>query len=316
MLNINKKTSTEVVPLSLRAANDEKQNSAESSFWQKLSGRVSARQKIVFTRNLSAMLRVGLPLATALQALERQTPNRRLKKILAEAEKNITVGKTFSSTLKNHPKIFNEIFVSAVNSGEKNNELKNTFRQLSIFLEKENQLRLLKRQAIIYPLLTPLFNFFFRICLKLRARPGKLFSLVQKENLARLFLSLSTLLKTGVALVPALNITARFVKNSTYRRTLFSMAEEIKKGEKLSVSLQNYSGLFPPTVSQMIFVGENSGDLGGVVTELTDFYTEESRQELENFSRAAWKFLSLVIKTGLIVVLSLILITLVCLKFS
>ncbi len=73
---------------------------------------------IRMAKNLSAMLSAGLSLSRALSIIERQSGNKRLKKIVAELSESIKKGSSFHEALAGHSKVFPKIFVSMVRSGE------------------------------------------------------------------------------------------------------------------------------------------------------------------------------------------------------
>ena len=79
---------------------------------------VKLNEKIIFTKNLSGMLKAGLPLSRALQVLEKQTTNLYFKRVIDAVLENIDKGGTFSDGLAKFPKVFSPLFVSMVRSGE------------------------------------------------------------------------------------------------------------------------------------------------------------------------------------------------------
>ncbi|MDD5289725.1 MAG: type II secretion system F family protein [Patescibacteria group bacterium] len=249
-----KKQTVEIMPLIKRTVGGREPIPA------KIYGQVSLAQKIYLVQHLATMLKAELPLKKALAALEKQTPARALKKIIADVLKNLDAGKPLSGTLKNYPKIFDEIFISLIAAGEENDNLKNSFQQLALLLQKEQRLNSAKRRAA----LTRFFN--------KRA--------AQKENSARFWRVFSCLLKMGVPQVFALNITARAVKNRAYRQTLFDMANQIKKGAGFGALLQDYPKIFSKTDQQMVWVAEKSNALPEISSELADMYEEEFKQLL------------------------------------
>lgn len=108
--------------------------------------------------------------------------------------------------------------------------------------------------------------------------------IVKKINCARFARSLSSLIESGVPIVESLKITSRTVGNTFYSESLIKTAEEVKKGKKIQESLEQYRKLYPVLVSQMIGVGEQTGELSDIMKRLADFYEEEVKNITENLT--------------------------------
>ena len=100
---------------------------------------------------------------------------------------------------------------------------------------------------------------------------GKLNIKTAASNYAR---TLSTLVYSGLPMIEALGITADTMKNALYKKALKNAREEVSKGVPLSEPI-TACGLFPPMVSHMTRIGEETGDLEGMLTRLADYYDEE-----------------------------------------
>lgn len=96
----------------------------------------------------------------------------------------------------------------------------------------------------------------------------------QKSTSARFARTLSTMLAAGISLVDAVEITAGTMDNVIMRDALMDAREEIVQGVPLSAPLQK-CGKFPPMVYHMVRIGEESGDVEGLLTKLADYYEEE-----------------------------------------
>lgn len=86
--------------------------------------------------------------------------------------------------------------------------------------------------------------------------------------------TLSTLIYSGMPLVDGLRLTARTVGNELYKRALEQAVVDVREGMTLSSSLKK-SGLYPPMVSHMIGIGEETGELEDMLTKLADYYDTE-----------------------------------------
>lgn len=97
----------------------------------------------------------------------------------------------------------------------------------------------------------------------------------KKINSARMARSLSSLIQSGVSIIKALEITSGTVGNTLFKKSLIESAKEVQKGNALSQILSNYPNLYPPIVTNMIQVGEETGTLGEITKKLAAFYEEE-----------------------------------------
>ncbi len=109
-------------------------------------------------------------------------------------------------------------------------------------------------------------------------------NIIKQINLARFSLTLSSLLKSTIPVVDAVNITADTCSNVQYQIALHEGSETIKRGSPLSEILQKYDTLFPPMVVEMVLVGEQSGDVESLLTELANFYNDEVNKTMKNFT--------------------------------
>ncbi|MEO0184820.1 MAG: type II secretion system F family protein [candidate division WOR-3 bacterium] len=116
-----------------------------------LGGRVSKRALAVFTRQFSTMLGAGLPLLTCLEILSKQTESAGLKKVLGEVRADVEGGLSLADALRRQPKVFDNLFVNMVESGETGGALDTILQRLATYLEKSVALQRKIRGAMIYP---------------------------------------------------------------------------------------------------------------------------------------------------------------------
>jgi general secretion pathway protein F len=98
--------------------------------------------------------------------------------------------------------------------------------------------------------------------------------LTQKLAVARFARTLSTLLASGIGLLPALDIVKSIVDNSVLTRAIERARDAIREGQSIAPPLRE-SGLFPPLVVHMVAVGERSGQLEGMLGKAADTYDDE-----------------------------------------
>ena len=99
--------------------------------------------------------------------------------------------------------------------------------------------------------------------------------LLKELYVARFSESLSVLIKGGIPITKAVEITGHNVGNVSYREALHDVADNLQKGMSLSQGLDRHSKLFPPLVSQMVAIGESTGRLDALLSKVSDFYSRE-----------------------------------------
>jgi type IV pilus assembly protein PilC len=99
-------------------------------------------------------------------------------------------------------------------------------------------------------------------------------TIIIKTSVARFARTFSALMGAGVAVLEALDVTSRAIGNVHYEDVLKNAAIEVKNGKSLSSSIEK-SDLFPSIVSQMLAVGEETGQTDTVLVKVADFYEEE-----------------------------------------
>jgi hypothetical protein len=106
------------------------------------------------------------------------------------------------------------------------------------------------------------------------AEPAHLRALQRKAAIARFTRTLGTLVSSGVAILDGLEITAKTSGNRVLHDAIMESRTSIAGGETISEPLKK-SGVFPPMVTSMINVGEQTGGLDEMLTKIADFYDEE-----------------------------------------
>jgi len=106
--------------------------------------------------------------------------------------------------------------------------------------------------------------------------------IIKKINLARFARTISSLLKTDIMIIKTFQITANVLGNLHYRQALVDMSNKIKKGGTINEVIAQYPKLFPPVVTAMVSVGEETGELDSILDELAQFYEGEVDQIMNN----------------------------------
>jgi type IV pilus assembly protein PilC len=81
-----------------------------------------------------------------------------------------------------------------------------------------------------------------------------------------------------------MEITADTCSNMLYQNAIHRIAAEIKTGRPISELLAEYDTLFPPMVTEMVMVGERSGEVDRLLNELSLFYSDEVDKTMKNFA--------------------------------
>lgn len=118
-------------------------------------------------------------------------------------------------------------------------------------------------------------------------------------NLANICRTMALLLKSDVRIVSAVDLVAASTRNLVYREELLAAGERIMCGQKISVQFKERSRLFPSMLSQMVSVGEATGNLSGTFAYLSDMYEEEIDELTKNLTTLLEPILMIVM--GLIV---------------
>jgi general secretion pathway protein F len=115
--------------------------------------RVRTQEVAAFTRQLSTLLKAGIPLAEALGALAEQADNKKLEVVLAEVRQKVNEGSALADTLGAHPDIFPELYTNMVRSGEAAGNLDAVLGRLADFLDAQHALRSKVSGALTYPII-------------------------------------------------------------------------------------------------------------------------------------------------------------------
>ncbi len=99
-------------------------------------------------------------------------------------------------------------------------------------------------------------------------------ALLRKVAVAKFTRTFGTLVKSGVPILQALETVAKTSGNRVIEKAVLAAKEAIREGERISEPLKA-SGAFPPMVTQMISVGEETGNLDAMLSKIAEFYEQE-----------------------------------------
>lgn len=109
-------------------------------------------------------------------------------------------------------------------------------------------------------------------------------SIVKKTNSAYTVRGLSSLFSAGVPIVRALEIVSGALGNFYFREAMRDVAEQVRKGSKLSEAMKQHSNVYSSIVTQMIEVGEETGETSDILRKLAEFFEEEAANAAKNLS--------------------------------
>lgn len=112
---------------------------------------VGARERAVFTRQLGTLLRAGMPLLQALEALGRQQRNPRFRGVVEALADGIRTGDTLSVAMARHGRVFDRLYLSMIRAGEAGGVLDTVLDRLARFQEKSLHVRGKVVAAMVYP---------------------------------------------------------------------------------------------------------------------------------------------------------------------
>lgn len=319
--------------------------SAERKQKANLFGRVKPSEITVFARQLSTLIRAGVPILRALYIISDQTENPRFRQLIEHAQAEIKNGGSFSTVLGAYPKLFPPIFIAMVRTGEDSGTLQEALLRVSEYRQRQEEILARVRTAMAYPILmavvgigTVAFMLTFviprlsglfstmggnlpmptRILMsvsaifqqkwfwvaavallavavavaKTRASQLKILwshlslrlpvvrGFALKAELARFSRTLELLIKSGIPILRAIEITAPVLGNTVLRAHLVVTHGQVAGGASFGKSLKD-AGVFPLFMTNLLSVGEESGRLDDTLGEIANFYERETDEAIK-----------------------------------
>ncbi len=141
-------------------------------------GGVASKDILIFTRQFATMIDAGLPLVQCLDILATQMDNASFKAVVFAIKSKVEGGSTFADALKDHPKIFDELYVQLCAAGEVGGILDTILNRLATYAEKNEKLKRKVKGAMTYPTIVILVAVAVTALLLLKVTPvfEKMFS--------------------------------------------------------------------------------------------------------------------------------------------
>lgn len=121
--------------------------------------KITGKDVVIFTRQLSTMIDAGLPLVQSLEILGEQQENPTFKKVLREIRSDVESGTTFADAMKKHPTTFDNLFCNMIDAGEVGGILDTILSRLADFMEKSMALKKKVKGAMTYPVICLCISF-------------------------------------------------------------------------------------------------------------------------------------------------------------
>jgi type IV pilus assembly protein PilC len=331
---VNTLRKSQLIIVSLREAKE-----GESNALGRRKGKVKLNDLVVFTRQLAALVKAGVPLVRGLHILSGQIESQTLREVITSMITKIEGGASLSSAMTAFPYAFTDLYVNMIKAGEFSGALDNILDRLASYLEGIDSLNRKVRGAFMYPVfivvvagaitsvifikvipgfknifdsmgaqlpLPTLIVFkmseimrnyylfvaigavalFFGVKRLLRVKRFQytfdgwklnaplIGKLVRKVVIARFARTLSTLLKSGVSILAAMDISGKTSGNKVVEEIITTVGSHVSKGERIGESLSG-NKVFPPLVVNLIAVGEETGDIDPMLEKIAYFYEEE-----------------------------------------
>jgi type IV pilus assembly protein PilC len=113
--------------------------------------KVTGKDIVIFTRQMSTMIDAGLPLVQCLQILAKQQDNPTFRRVLTEIQTDVETGTTLADAMRKHPKVFDNLYSNMIEAGELGGILDTILSRLAAFKEKSMALQKKIKGAMTYP---------------------------------------------------------------------------------------------------------------------------------------------------------------------
>lgn len=124
-----------------------------------LQPKVTGKDVVIFTRQLSTMIDAGLPLVQSLDILANQQENPTFKKVLKDCQNDVETGSTIADSMKKFPDVFDNLYCNMIDAGEVGGILDTILSRLANYMEKNMALVKKVKGAMTYPVICLCISF-------------------------------------------------------------------------------------------------------------------------------------------------------------
>jgi type IV pilus assembly protein PilC len=332
-----------------------KQNIVPSKLKQKKGRKkgkpITAGDIAAFARQLTTMMRAGVPMIQSFEITGRGHDNPNMQDLILALKAEVEGGINLADAMSHHPLQFDNLFVQLVRAGEQSGALETLLDKVATYKEKSESLKKKIKSAMGYPIailvvagivsgillifVVPQFKqvfasfgadlpaftlmvigmsefmqaWWFPIVLviagvitgilelqkrspafrkaldRIKLRLPVVGDILVKGTIARWSSTMATMFAAGVPLVEAMDSVAGASGNIIYEEATLMMKDDIAAGTQLQTSMRTHgSDLFPNMVIQMVSIGEESGQLDGMLGKVADFYEEEVNNAVDGLT--------------------------------
>ena len=314
--------------------------------------KVKQEDLLIFFRQMSVMLKSGVPLSQALELLAENLNNKKFGANILDVSKRLGGGEELSSSLDNYPRIFSPIMIGLIEAGEAGGILSQVLERLALLIEAQTKIRSQIKGALIYPVLilvlaiavslglligivpqfetlfsgmgaklpaltafmlalsrmvttwsfaigAPLIVFagFYAFNISYSTPTGRKFfdnlvlkiplfgDLILKSEIAQMSDTLSTLVRSGIPLVEAIENCIKASGNEILRIALRKSISLVTQGEELSTAFET-SKVIPKLLVSMVKIGEETGELSFMLENISNFYKREVEEAVTILTKA------------------------------
>jgi type IV pilus assembly protein PilC len=119
----------------------------------RVTGRITLKDKVIFTRQLATLIGAGLPLSQSLHTVRDQTSNKRMQNIVDDIIASVEGGKNLTDAFSKHSDVFDSIFLALVTAGEASGTLDDSLRRIATQQEKDAAMMSKIKGAMMYPMI-------------------------------------------------------------------------------------------------------------------------------------------------------------------
>lgn len=116
--------------------------------------KVTAKERINFTRQFATLIGAGLPMAQSLRTVSEQTSNKAMKAVIEEILADVEAGRSLSEAFSKHPDIFSKVYLSLIKAGETSGTLDSSLKRIAMQEEKDQTMLGKIKSAMTMPLIT------------------------------------------------------------------------------------------------------------------------------------------------------------------
>jgi type IV pilus assembly protein PilC len=131
---------------------DAQEKKAGSKLNFEFGGNPTPKDVAVFTRQFSVMIDSGVPLVQCLEILADTQENKKFTEAIKGVQTDVESGNNLAAAMKNHPKVFDDLYTNMVAAGEAGGILDTIFQRLSVYIEKSVKLKRAVQSAMVYPI--------------------------------------------------------------------------------------------------------------------------------------------------------------------